>query len=566
MLLQRLKEFADKRMRDQLPPRLYSETAVRYIIELDEQGRALGVTDTADPSSPRTKRGTRMLMPQVTRAVGIKPLLLSDNAEYTLGLARESSRSERVAACRQSYLELVTRCATQTREPAVHAVLGFLGDEPAAKLELPEDFDRGALITFRVGEVLPSELPGVQAFWAAEHDPAAREATVMQCLTCGQERPVLERLQGKIKGIPGGQTAGTSLISANASAFESYGLEASLIAPTCADCGERFTKALNYLLASDQHRVAISGAVFVHWTREEVPFDFGSAVKEPEAQQVSFLLRGLREGKFYGELDPSAFYAVVLSASGGRAVVRDWVDTTVSAALSNLGHWFEWQAVADDRGGEQRPLGLYQLAGATVRELRDLPTTTPRALLRTALTGAPLPLGLLYQAVRRSRAEQGVTRPRAALIKLVLNSQPDRKEKLMAHLDPQQTDPAYRYGRLLAVLADVQEAAIGKAAIIDRFYGTASSAPASVFGRLLRGAQPHLAKLERDKPGIAFILQQRLEEVMGGISDFQPTLTLEQQGLFALGFYHQRAHDRAERKAAAERKKAGAAEPFAFDQ
>jgi CRISPR-associated protein Csd1 len=54
-------------------------------------------------------------------------------------------------------------------------------------------------------------------------------------------------------------------------------------------------------------------------------------------------------------------------------------------------------------------------------------------------------------------------------------------------------------------------------------------------------------------------LQQRLEEVMSGIDGFAATLTLEQQGLFALGFYHQRAHDRAQMLAAAERKRAGTA-------
>lgn len=566
MLLQRLKEYADRRMA--LPPQLYSETAVRYVIELDERGTALGLTDMADPASPRTKRGARMLMPQVSRAVAIKPLLLADNAEYTLGLARETSRPERVAVCRQSYLDLVARCAAQTREPTVEAILAFLQNDPAAQLELPADFDRSGLIIFRVGELLPTTLPSVQAFWAAEHDPAASGATVMQCIVCGQERPVLERLQGKIKGVPGGQTSGTAIISANANAFESYGLEASLIAPTCADCGERFTKALNHLLASEQNRVIIGDVAFVFWTREPVPFDFGGIVKEPKAQDIQFLLRGIREGRFYGEeLDASAFYGVVLSASGGRTVIRDWVDTTVGAALQNLGRWFEGQAIVDDRGGEQRFLGLYQLAGATVRELRDLPPTTTRALLRAALTGGSLPLGLLYQAVRRSRAEQNVTRPRAALIKLVLATRASNaKETPMASLDTQHNDPAYNYGRLLAVLAEVQEAAIGKAAVIDRFYGTASSAPASVFGRLLRGAQPHLSKLERDRPGVAFVLQQRLETVMAEINDFLPTLTLEQQGLFALGFYHQRAHDRAERKAAAERKKTDTAEPFALDK
>jgi CRISPR-associated protein Csd1 len=572
MLLQRLKEFADLRMRDELPPRLYSETPVRYIVELDADGRPLGVTDTADPSSPRTKRGARRLMPQVSRSVGIQPLLLADNAEYTLGLAREGSRSERVAACHQSYLALAQRCAATVGNPVVDAVLAFLQGEPA-RMALPDEFDRSALITFRVGSVFPTELPDVQSFWAAEHTPTDEAATVMQCIVCGNERPVLDRLQGKIKGVPGGQTAGTALISANAEAFESYGLEASLVAPTCADCGERFTKALNYLLASDLHRVIIANSAFVFWTRDVLAFDFGSMVKEPSTQQVAFLLRGLREGRFYGEqVDTGAFYSVVLSASGGRTVIRDWVDTTVGAALAHLGHWFQWQAIGDDRGGEARPLGLYQLAGATVRELRDLPVSTPRALLRSAFTSTPLPLSLLYQAVRRSRAEQSVTRPRAALIKLVLNSRAElSKEPLMtADLDPNLSDPAYRYGRLLAVLADAQEAAIGKAAIIDRFYGTASSAPGSVFPRLLRGARPHLAKLERDRPGIAFILEQRLEEVMHGVATFLPILTLEQQGRFALGFYHQRAHDRAERKAAAERKaeqkRAEASGTFAFDE
>ena len=65
----------------------------------------------------------------------------------------------------------------------------------------------------------------------------------------------------------------------------------------------------------------------------------------------------------------------------------------------------------------------------------------------------------------------------------------------------------------------------------------------------MRGAQPHLAKLERDRPGAYHALQQRLEEVMAGLEGFPKTLDMESQGLFALGFYHQRAHDRARARA-----------------
>jgi CRISPR-associated protein Csd1 len=554
MLLQRLKEYAD---RMELPPQLYSETAVRYIIELTADGRFLGMTDTADPANPKTKRGQRYLMPQVTRAVDISPLLLADKADYTLGIGGDKSKPERVAACHRAYLDMLNRCVAATQAAEIQAVQAFFsGDQ--ANLQLPKDFDPSGLITFRVGDVFPTELGVVQSFWAREHALDGDKAIVMQCIICGEQRPVLDRLQGKIKGVPGGQMAGTSVISANASAFESYGLEASLIAPTCGDCGERFTKALNHLLGSEQNRVILAGMAFVFWTREETGFDFALALSRPEPQQIAALYQSLRSGKPQSDVDVSAFYAVTLSASGGRTVVRDWLDTTVWEAKHALVRWFTRQHITDDVGTPAPPLGLYGLAGATVRELKDLPMTTARALVRSALIGTPLPMGLLYQAVRRSRAEQNVTRQRAALIKLVLLSQrSDKQEDYMVDLDLENPNPAYRCGRLLAVLAEIQRNAIGKAAIVDRFYGTASSAPVAVFGRLVRGAQPHLSKLERDRPGVARALQQRLEEVMTGITTFPTILTLEEQGLFALGFYHQRAYDRAQMIERAARKRAG---------
>src|SRR5262249_39020573 len=150
-------------------------------------------------------------------------------------------------------------------------------------------------------------------------------------------------------------------------------------------------------------------------------------------------------------------------------------------------------------GAELRPLGIYGLARSTVRDPRiELAPPVPQALARAALTGTPPPTSLLYQAVRRNRAEQRVTGPRAALIKLVLLAHPrNPTDDTLVQLDPHHPSTAYRCGRLLAVLEAIQHQAIpgAKATIIDRFYGTASTAPASVFARLLRGAQPHLGKL-----------------------------------------------------------------------
>lgn len=553
MLLQRLVEYADRQ--DDLAPPLYTKSWVRYVIELDKNGELLNPTPI-DLSEQGSNRGQRRPVPNIQRTVAIKPLLLADNAEYTFGLAREKSRPERVEECHEAYMDLLEECVAQTSDPCAATVLDFLRSDPVPQLDLPEDFDRGQKIIFRIEDVFPHHRPSVRRFWARHNAPkttgkgATRE---MQCIVCGEKKPVVKRLRGKIKGIPGGQRSGTALISANKPAFESYGLDASHVAPICLECGDQFTKALNHLLRDDSHKVWFKNLIFTFWTREEVGFSVANWLKEPEPQDVRDLINAVRTGRPVANMDTTAFYAVSLSGSGGRAVVRDWIDTTVGQVKTSLANWFQGQEIVDAWGDEPRPLGIYALAGATVRELEDLPPPTIRILLRAALTNIPLPWNLLEQAVRRTHAERDVTRPRAALIKLVLSNQLRGKEHDMVQLHPDHPEPAYHCGRLLAVLEQIQRSAIGSninATIVDRFYGTASTAPASVFGRLLRGAQPHLSKLQRDRPGAAYALQERLEEIMSALPAFPHTLNLKQQGLFALGYYHQRAYNRAQARAA----------------
>lgn len=555
MLLQRLCEYAD---RLNLPPTLYAEGPVRYVIELDTKGNLLNPvpTDTADPSSRATRRGARRLVPQVVRSSAVRPLLLADKADYVLGYTRPGQNEARVSDCHSAFVDLITRCAEETGEPSVEAVRRFLLDRPLEHLQLPEDFDPGDIITFRVDGIFPIDLPSVQEFWAREHDPGRRSAPLMNCLVCGKKRPVLSRLQGKIKGLPGGQTSGTSLISANANAFESYGLSESLVAPTCAYCAERFTKAINALQDSEANSLRLGdGAVCLFWTRKPVQFSLRTYLDNPQPEDVAALLRSVQFGHKVPDLDESEFFAVVLRANGGRAAVRDWIDTTVGEVRRRLASWFQRQAIVQPNGAQPSPLGLFRLAAATVRDpTKDLSPLTTRSLLRSALTGAPVPDSLLQQAVARNHAEQLVTRPRAALIKLVLAGHNyNMREDSMVALDPDNPDIAYHCGRLFAELEHAQRAAIGTETVVSRFFGSASSAPASVFGRLLRGVQPHLSKLQRDQPGTYWALQNRLEEILALIPAFPRTLTLHEQGLFALGYYHQRAHDRARAREAAER-------------
>ena len=130
MILEKLVEYSEHR---ESPPRLYAEGPVRYWIDLDPQGQFLPpVMDTADPSGPRTRRGQRRLLPQVVRSSEIRPLLLADRADYTLGLATGAKRAGRARPCHQAYLELVERCARETGDPDVAAV--FDTSEPVNPL------------------------------------------------------------------------------------------------------------------------------------------------------------------------------------------------------------------------------------------------------------------------------------------------------------------------------------------------------------------------------------------------------------------------------------------------
>jgi len=558
MLLSKLKDYAaDERMGDQPAP-LYAMTPVAWIVTLDSDGRPVGgPIMRIDPSTARGKRGRDMAAPEVVRAAGIKPLLLTDNGEYTFGRARDPENQERVDKAHVAYRALVDRCAAETAEPAVLAVQRFYERGGTNLLELGEEWDYGLKGTFEViledgTRCRPIDLPAVQEFWLSVNTPDSD--TRDQCLVCGEHKPALDRLRAKIKGIRGGQSAGTSIISANSEAFESYGLKASRVAPTCLECGQAFTRAANALIAGEDTRLYVGGATFIFWTRESVGLDFESFWSRPDPAQVKALLDSVRRGRDASStIDDTRFYAASLSASGGRAVVRDWLDTTVGNVKESIGRWFELQQIVDPRDEDPtglespRPLSVFQLAVSTVRKADDLPVTTSRALFRSALSGSPLPLEIAFQAVRRNRAEQGVTRGRAALIKLVLlsrNRQLAKEENHMVALNKERPEPAYHCGRLLAVVEQVQRAAQPgvNTTVVDRFYGAASSTPAVVFGALLRDTQPRLAKLDMRRRGG---LQNRLAEVCAQIEGFPKTLSLEQQALFSLGYYHQRAHDRA---------------------
>lgn len=166
------------------------------------------------------------------------------------------------------------------------------------------------------------------------------------------------------------------------------------------------------------------------------------------------------------------------------------------------------------------------------------------------------PAALYYAVINRIRADSDepkegfrkINYQRAAMIKAYLirkyryQESPQIKEVLSMSLNEQSTQPAYLLGRLFAVLEKVQQEAIGdmNASIKDRYFTSACASPATVFPLLLRLSQHHISKAE-----FGYASDRRIEEIMNLLemndNPIPAHLSLDEQGIFILGYYHQRA-------------------------
>ena len=561
MLLEQLREY---HRRLEPTPTMYGPSPVRWLIDLDPQGNFQGMVPM-EGEGRRAPRGKVLLIPQVSRTSTVRANLLVDNAKYALGVPGDKTQRarERAAKAHRAFIALARECAEETREPAVHAVVACL--ERPAPPSLPPDIGPGDIVMFRVDGAMPTDLRSVQAFWArrqAAATAASARGETVDCLICGQRRPPATRHPVKIKGIPGGQSSGTALVSANMPAFESYGLEASRTAPICQGCAEEYAKGANQLIRDGRTRLVIGPVMYLFWTREaSTDLSISSLLQDPQPEDVQALLRTPWTSQAGAtKVEATAFYATALAASMGRVAVREWLEMTVGEAREHLVQYFALQRIVRPDGSNWRPIGLFPLAASVVPPGSDIPAVISTGLLRLAIAGASPPQALLTGALRRARmcgrAERPVTYPRAAVIKMVLQSR-EREGPTMEELDPKLRHPAYLCGRIFAIVEAVQYAALGQVGttVTDRYFGAASTTPAYVLGKLVSDSRKaHFGKLRRQKPAAYYALDQRLSEAMDGLGEFPETLTLEEQGRFVLGYYHQRAADR---KAARARRELG---------
>lgn len=338
-------------------------------------------------------------------------------------------------------------------------------------------------------------------------------------------------------------------------AFTSYGLDQSENGAMSERRAKAYVQGLDYLI--QKHRRDIGNAAVVYWFKERVlpeddPFAMLHGMETDEQQTASALsqarklLDAIRNGE-RAQLGDNHYYAMTISGASGRVMVRDWLEGPFAQLVANIEAWFSDLSIVHREGGGLAPDPKFlAVGGALVRELKDLPPSTTSVLWRAAIARLPIPQPIVAQSLDRFRStllqDQVFNHARMGLIKAYFVRKSSAGDQHMKpHLNPDHPDPAYHCGRLLAVLAKLQHAALGDvgAGVVQRFYPAASTAPGLTLGRLVGNSRNHLGKLEG---GLSFWYEQQIADVMGRLGDSIPrTLDLEEQGLFALGYYQQLA-------------------------
>lgn len=564
MILQALDAYYRRKQADpdpakRLPAFGFEDKEIPFVIEIDAQGGLLQIADTRSIAGKK-KIAQRFLVPQgVKKTSGVAANLLWDNAEYVLGLDTRG-KPERVTEQHTAFRERIQALPQEAMADAgIHAVLNFLDSFTQDQIEnhpLFEDItSSNPLMSFRLQGDLelicqrPALISGLMDSGAGGTDDKTRAT----CLVTGKPATI-ERIHPAIKGVWGAQTSGANIVSFNKDAFNSFGKAQGANAPIGQGTVFSYTTAINHLLdKGSRQRIQVGDTSTVFWSEEPHELEmgladiFGEPVKDnPDAgtDAIRALYKAVHSGSFANGDAHTRFHVLGLAPNAARISIRFWETATAMELARRIQQHFDDLNIAH-APHEPEYLSLFRLLThlAVLNKADNIPPNLGGEIMRAILEGLPYPVSMLNLAVQRSRAEQKPTHARAAAIKAYLNRlgrrhHPNQKE-FLPMLDVANMNPAYRLGRLFAVLEKIQEEASPglNATIRDRYYGAASSTPVSVFTTLLRLKNHHLGKLS---PGRAVQMERLLGEIMQGLDDFPRQLPLPEQGHFALGYYHQR--------------------------
>lgn len=576
MILQALKEYYDRKAADPdsgVAPEGWSYKPIPFIFSIDKYGNLIQIEDTRDPG--KGKNGRISLVPrEEPRSNNIVANLLWDKAEYIFaGIDVKNKSATKLEQQRTAFKNRIqTELGDLDCSEALISFLTGVTTERLSKEHCWSDIKKGnPNIAFRLKDELNlicRREDVVNRIEEVSRNRPSKDGTHADsriCLISGR-LSTIKRIHGKTFI----NRKNNSLVSFQKnSGYDSYGKKQGYNAPISESSEFAYVTALRILLKSSRQKFTVGDGVYVCWSAKETSFENQVMMffDDPEtrdnpdqfSENVKALFDSINSGAFIDQEGTQIFYVLGLSPGGGtRISVRFWDSNSINAYAKNIKCYFDdLSIVKPESYPEYFSIWRLLVNIAQQGDSERIPPKLAGDMVRAILCGLPYPETLLQAALRRIRSGikrrsknggvsiERITPEIAALLKAYLNRfyrfhpKHDYKE-VSKQLDMNQKSTGYQLGRLFAVLEKIQEEANPRinSSIRDRFYGAACSTPVAVFNNLLKLTKHHLAKLDNKSKIIYF--ERLLGEIIEKIHEFPSYLTLHEQGLFAIGYYHQR--------------------------
>ncbi|WP_455599195.1 type I-C CRISPR-associated protein Cas8c/Csd1 [Cloacibacillus sp.] len=571
MILQALADYyirESKRKQSRIAPYGMEKKEIKFIIEIDENGDFVNLIDTRTDG----KNGKIILVPKSIGRSGSNSWqtanLLWDHYGYVLGQSQLNKDNINASGQKESFIAKLESLPEELKENReISAVRKFYKGDGVRKVLEHQNWPKchkipGCNLTFQLDDESVPVTENVELRrWLSTQNEEQENfddktgKIIGRCLVTGEVGEIA-RTHSKVR-IGGNQA--TLVGFQKDSGYDSYGKEQGYNAPISQKAQFYYVTALNTLLNSEYNRMNLGDVVLLFWTAPKILTDETAEKAEKGVKLMCSSLKdnanlgtenvkNIFESIFTGKIPSDVgdrFYILGLSPNKARISVVFWKNGSIKEIAQNILQYFKDIEII--KNSEWRDITFRDILSSSEYKgkVENVPPNMIPALIYSVFNGMPYPSALFGHIMERVRAERNPTVSRVAFIKAYLN----RKYKnikgveIIMGLDRENVLPAYRLGRLFAVLEKIQEEANPgiNATIRDRFYGAMSSCPASVFPILIRLMNHHLGKLSVERKNK---LESEITEIFSSLQpEVMPKhLYLKEQGYFAIGYYHERQY------------------------
>lgn len=550
----------------------WNPVKISYGISLDEEGNVDEIIHlkTNAPKGNKEIPSLISLPMPVKRSVGVASNFLYDNVTYVFGYDN-SNKPDRAKQCFDCFRSVGNKVLENSDDEFSAVIKKFLQKDYSefenlsdlltelncTETTVDDILNKGAnLLLMPLGK-FPTDSKAICESWNSyyEHSDAPKGV----CLVTGKDDHIA-KLHPVIKNIRGAQAAGASLVSFNATAFNSYGKENGYNAPVSEYAAFAYTSALNKLVSDNDHRIFAGDTTVVCWTEDGESayqdvfagiFNSDDEVKQKDLHDTIVSIVNGNEVKWEGiPLNPSNnFYILGISPNSARLSVRFFIQNTFGKVMENLLKNQQRMEMVKPGFEKFNYIPLWRILGETVnKKSRDKKCKPHLAgdVLNSIINDYNYPSTLYYGILGRISAEQNINWVKASVLKayLLKNYDSKYKEEITVDYNENSNNKAYLLGVLFSNLEEIQNTANPgiKSTIRDRYFTAASSTPSRVFPILIDLAQNHIKKIPN--VGAKVNCQKMLTKTMAKLGDkFPNRLKLDEKGMFQLGYY-QRTQER----------------------